>query len=444
MFVNMWPQKFPHRDYLHIPSNAEVKAIPFRSLPLHIVQKFHQMDSYIDSNNAPHVIFVSPVTKSTMHRNHKLSTFTKESTKQMFSEGNHFAPTPKKIMTGHADDAEDCFVPIRSSKAIASTILQLSQMGKDKTTVSHNENVTGKTENTQRVVDIKVRALYKYKNTMYLLPAQKATGEPYQKDLNGIMDTLPSTIGVTKDKCDTMSRNDLLKNKMPNITRPHHTQRKVTEQTHNEIQFSKTPALNPSQGRSLQENQLPLVMRQIKRKMDFEDVKSVKKRPNPGGSNTNHKRTETETPTFSIMEPEASLEVSPGVLEEFPGFSCSPIQTSASKKKAEKAAMSPSNPLLYIEPQISPPTDIYKECTDSRSSSPFSAVTISTDTSEGFESDQDEGWFIKSQPPNIKERPGQPSFVRHQDETTQDETIQRLQKHMRECYEVVQNILAKK
>ncbi|XP_077307473.1 uncharacterized protein LOC143927337 isoform X2 [Lithobates pipiens] len=437
----MNPKKLNCCDYyLQIPSNAEVKAIPFNSLPNNVRQKFRQMDNYIDGSNAPHVIFVSPVTKSTFQINHKLTILNKETTKQRCSEGNHrthFAGTPNTFITGDEEDAEDCFVPIRSSRKIASTILQLSGKSNDKTAFIHDENTGPKFEDALRfnlrVVDIRVRALCKYKNTMYLLPAQKANVSAEQ-DSPGIMDKFSPRHGIMKYQCNNMEQNNLVKNTRPDITQPPHeplihldkdnilpsgvlvTKRSLIEKTHNESQSPIIQReLNPSQGYSLQHVQNPLAIKQFKRKIYCEDAKAVKKRPNPEGSDTDHKRN-----FVSISW--SSLETAPCVSKEFPSFSCYPSEISPSRERVERAGSTLSKPLLNMKFQIPQPTSSCEDCSDfdSRSSSPFSAVTISTNTSEGFESDQNE------EPLDIRRRPEQASTLYQQAETAQDKMAQRL------------------
>ncbi|PIO26230.1 hypothetical protein AB205_0043060 [Aquarana catesbeiana] len=442
--------------YLQIPSNAEVKAIPFNSLPNNVRQKFRQMDNYIDGSNAPHVIFVSPVTKSTLQIDHKLNTLNKETTKQTCSEGNHrthFAGTPNTFITGDEEDAEDCFVPIRSSKKIASTILQLSGKSNNKTAFIHDENTGPKLEDALRfnlrVVDIRVRALCKYKNTMYLLPAQKANVSEEQ-DSPGIMDKFSPRHGIMKYQCNKMEQNNMVKNTRPDKTQPYHDeplihldkdnilpsgvfvpqqskdnilpsgvfvpQQSLIEKTHNKGQFSIIQReLNPTHGYSLQHVQHPLAIKQFKRKIYCEDAKAVKKRPNPEGSDTDRKRN-----VVSISS--TSLEMAPCVPEEFPSFSCYPSQISPSRERVESAGSTLSKPLLNMKFQIPQPTSSCEDCSDfdSRSSSPFSAVTISTNTSEGFESDQNE------EPLEIRRRPEQASSLYQQAETAQDKTAQRL------------------
>lgn len=278
----MNPKKLTCCDYyLQIPSNAEVKAIPFNSLPPKVFQKFRQMDNYIDGSDAPRVIFVSPVTKSTLQINHKLTTLNKEATKQTFSEGNHrshFAGTPTDFTTGDEEDAEDCFVPIRSSKIIASTILQLLGKSSDKTAFIHDKNTRPKFKEALifnlTVVDIRARALCKYKNAMYLLPAQKANVSEGQ-DSPEIADKFSPSHGIMKYKCNKMEQNILVKNKRPDIAQSHREplisldkdsilpsgvlvpQRRLIEKTPNESQFSIIQTeLNPSQGYSLQHVQV--------------------------------------------------------------------------------------------------------------------------------------------------------------------------------------------
>lgn len=163
--------------------------------------------------------------------------------------------------------------------------------------------------------------------------------------------------------------------------------------------------------------------------------------PCPGDSDSDHKiKFGTISTTSSIMEPAVHLETSPCIPDEFPGFSCYRGQISPSKERAVRAGSPLSKPLFSMDLQIPQPTFNCKGCSDldSRSSSPFSAVSISTNTSEGFESDQNE------EPFSIRRRPDQESFLSHEDETTQDERSQRLLQRVRELNEQVENIRAKK
>ncbi|XP_063806935.1 dentin sialophosphoprotein-like [Pseudophryne corroboree] len=163
--------------YFQIPANAEVKSVPVSSLPPAIQQKIRRLGSCNDSDTAPSVICVSQVTKHYFPVSCQPGTFN-GAMADMLSPAEHplygqsrSPPIRPNLrpMEENIDPAA-CFVPVKSSKKTASTILELLQAGD----LQYMENVLPQRGDffcfNSSILSIKANVLCMHKNRMYLLP----------------------------------------------------------------------------------------------------------------------------------------------------------------------------------------------------------------------------------------------------------------------------------
>ncbi|XP_068120672.1 uncharacterized protein [Hyperolius riggenbachi] len=465
IFGNTKPKRLIYGEhYFQIPPNADVMAIPFTSLPSVIKKKFHLLDCYINDSKAPHAIFVYPVLKRLFQANHRHRTVNGEHSKQTFSEENHriLSPiTPNKPETEIEEEQSECFVPLRSCKEIASTILQLCQTSIDRRTSRHDENLMPNFRQSLlfnlRVVNIKASCLCMYKNGIYLLPEHK-TDDPdkeaeEQQELNRNLENSTSRHMRTQD---TLEINSYPEMRQPRdspcvylddesisangLLNPHQS---IPENNQDEDRFCEAQ-FSPISSCSSQYEQFLEDMVPVKRKASpCDDIEDTKRRNSPSSSDSEMEYVSDISdisPISSIMDlqlpPETVPDVSPDGCPFLP-----------SKESREITSFPSLNPLTSVESPIPPAAYSLQgwENSDARPLAPSSVVSISTGTLESMESDQSESSESSSLSQSLAstEEDRIPPLL-EQDETTKDEIIQRLQQRVKECQETVENMRNKK
>ncbi|XP_075054479.1 uncharacterized protein LOC142140645 [Mixophyes fleayi] len=483
--------------YYQIPADAEVKSVPISSLPPAIQQKIQCLDGCNDITRTSSVIYVSPVTKNIFPVGCKPSRVIGEgATTQspMVQTQNLVSPSRPntKSMEGNRDPMV-CFVPIKTSKETASTILKLLETSNEKRNLQYVENSLPKCSDflgfNLKVIGIKANALCMSKNKMYLMP------EPRAKDSNAEtedQELITRSPGETTSRPETMKDTSNIREEgiiikdsgfeikelgptsdtwvqqddLGNMTADSSSMSQQQLRSRNgsncwdigdeasvkqpaEASWDLPEAIDPTEPNtslrspqhlrlSVTKEQIPLRIKQLKRKLSTLDiVKNLKKKNTLDGSET---KQDTETVyTFSVTSSSPTSSASPPVEP----LSCPPLPFLPWEESTRTDHLSLHNPLCSLSPSRMPSPSgetntgevispsLHNEETSSSSFSSLTSVSSPTSSSE----------FSQCHSiPSIERSPTElPSFS-ELDETTMDERARRLEERVRELNMVVEDM----